>query len=214
MSLIADLYRSIFRKDYESVWRQFASQNGGTYAPIISDRVVIPYKNYTLTFDDYTHYTVVNQNSYESAFTRGIVEFTCSGNFAHSDSFPGKFLITQQGFIENISKIFGAQDIQLGDKSFDKKFMVKGNDEAKVKTLLSDSSILKLIIQNKTLRLTITDEEGLFGEKPKAGNMMLYYVLDEKIKQLNQLNTIHSLFVHILDSLEKNYSIKPDIGNR
>ncbi len=201
MSIAHDLYKSMFRKDYEIIWRQFAEQCSGKYEPISSDRVVIPYKNFTLTFDDYTHYTVVSGTAYESEFTRAIVEFTCTENF--------KFLITQQGFVENISKLFGAQDIRIGDKLFDKKFMVKSNDESNVKELLSNKSITSLMLQNKTLRLTLTNEEGLFSEKPKEGNVMLYYVWDGKIKQVAELHNVLALFTTTLDSLEKMCAIKP-----
>lgn len=201
MAIVHDLYKSMFRKDYESIWRQFAEQNSGKYEPVSSDRVVIPYKNFTLTLDDYTHYIVVSSTAYESEYTRALVEFKCTDNF--------KFLITQQGFIENISKLFGAQDIRIGDKSFDKKFMVKANDEWKAKELLSNKTITSLLVENNTLRFTLTNEEGLFSEKPAEGNLMLYYVWDGKIKQLRELNHVLTLFTTTVDSLEKMCAIKP-----
>ncbi len=201
MTIIKDIYKSIFGKDYGPVWQQFAKESRGTYSPISDARVEFPYKDFKITFDAYTHYTVVGGSSYEHEYTRGLVEFISPDGF--------KLLITQQGFIDNVGKLFGAQDIQIGDTQFDKKFMVKSNDETKALLTLSNNSILKALQQLKTIRLDITNDEGIWSEKPKEGNFMLYYVLDGKITHIDQLNKLYSLFADTLDTLTKINSIKP-----
>ena len=82
------LYRYFFGKDFGPVWQQFAKENGGEYAPVIDDRVLVPYKNFTITFDAFTNYTIVGGSAYKTEYTRGLVEFNSSDNF--------KLLITQQ----------------------------------------------------------------------------------------------------------------------
>jgi len=201
MTILKDIYKSIFGKDYGPVWQQFAKENSGTYSPISDDRVEFPYKDFTITFDAYIHYTVVGGSSYEHEYTRGLVEFISPDSF--------KLLITQQGFIDNVGKLFGAQDIQIGDKQFDKKFIVKSNDEGKALLTLSNNSITKALQDLKTVRLDITDGEGLWSEKPKEGKFMLYYVLDDKITHIDQLNKVYGLFADTLDTLTKLNSIKP-----
>jgi hypothetical protein len=135
MTILKGIYKFILGKDYAPVWQQFAKEKGGTYLPISNDRVQFPYMDFTITFDAYTHYVVVGGSSYEYEYTRGQVEFFCPDNF--------KLLITQQGLIDNVAKLFGMQDIQIGNKQFDKKFIVKSNDEAKTLLLLSNNSITK-----------------------------------------------------------------------
>ncbi len=201
MTILKDIYKSIFGKDYGSVWQQFAKESHGTYSQINDDRVEFPYKDFSITFDAYTHYTVVGGSSYEHEYTRGLVEFISPDSF--------KLLITQQGFIDNVVKLFGAQDIQIGDKQFDKKFLVKSNDEGKALLTLSNNSITKALLDLKTIRLDITDGEGLFSEKPTQGLFMLYFVLDEKITSMDQLNKLYRLFGDTLDTLTKICSIRP-----
>ena len=201
MTIFKDIYKSIFGKDYGPIWRQFANENNGTYLPVSDDRVQLPYKDFTITLDTYTNYTVVGGSSYEAEYTRGLVEFACHDNF--------KLLITQQGFIEKVGKVFGAQDIRIGEKQFDKKFMVKSNDEGKTLLVLSNNSITKLLQDIKTIRLDITDGEGLWDEKPSEGNYMLYFVADGKITHIDHLNKLYRLFSDTLDTLTKLNSIKP-----
>jgi hypothetical protein len=201
MTILKDIYRTIFGKDYTSIWQQFAKEKGGTYLPISGDRVQYKYKGFTITFDAYIHYVVVGGSSYEYEYTRGQVEFICPDNF--------KLLITQQGLIDNISKLFGMQDIQIGNKQFDKKFIVKSDDESKTLLLLSNNSITKSLQELEPVRFDITDGEGLWDEKPVAGNFMLYFVLKEKIKHIEQLNKMYSLFSETIDTLIKLNSMKP-----
>ena len=201
MTIIKDIYKSIFGKDYAPVWRQFAQEKGGRYLPISDDRVLFPYKGFAITFDAYTHYVVVGGSSYEYEYTRGQVEFFCPDNL--------KLLITQQGLIDNVAKLFGMQDIQIGDKQFDKTFIVKSNDEAKTLLLLSNSAITKSLQDLKPVRFDITDGEGLWDEKPEEGNFMLYFVLKDKIKHIEQLNKLYSLFSYTIDTLTKLNSMKP-----
>lgn len=200
MTIIKDIYRYFFGKDFGPVWQQFAKENGGEYAPVIDDRVLIPYKNFIITFDAFTNYTISGGSAYKTEYTRGLVEFNASDNF--------KLLITQQGFLENVGKLFGSQDIQIGDAQFDKRFMVKSNDETKTLLMLSNNSITKSLEDLKSIRLDITNGEGLWNEKPEEGNYMLYYVLDGKITHINQLNILYQLFTNTIDTLIKICSIK------
>ena len=120
-----------------------------------------------------------------------------------------KLLITEQGVFENISKLFGAQDIQIGNKEFDKKFMIKSNDELKALVILSSTSISKALQGLNTIRFNITDEEGLWDEKASNNNFMLYLVLQGNITNINQLDKMYSIFSETIDILIEHNSIKP-----
>lgn len=200
MTIFKTIYRSIFGKDYSSVWRQFAKESNGTYLPGGEQKVEFPYKDHKIIFDTYTHYTNVGGSSRESEYVRAMVEFQSPDSL--------KLILIPQDLIETIAKLFGAQDIVIGDKAFDKKFMIKGNDEYKAQLILSNSSIKKALMELEFVRLEISNEEGLFGEKVNEGNYMLYYVSEEKITHIDQLNKMYRLFGDMLDVLTKVSSIK------
>lgn len=48
-----------------------------------------------------------------------------------------EFNIFEQGFFTSIAVKFGMQDIQIGDDEFDKEYIIKSNNEAKVMELLT-----------------------------------------------------------------------------
>lgn len=208
MTIVKDIYNSIFGKDYEPVWRQFCSENKGTY--IVGkydnlDSVEINYLNHKIIFDRYIHYQVVGGNSYDTEYTRVRLEFKSTDNL--------QLRLTKQGFIDNIGKLFGAQDIQIGDKAFDKRFMIKGNDEFKVQTLFSNEIIKSLILAQSDIHLQILDKEGIFNEPVQEGNAMLYYISETVIKKIDQLNSILKLYTTFVDQLTKLSSAKPIKAN-
>jgi len=45
--------------------------------------------------------------------------------------------LSRQGFLETVGKILGGQDIEVGDPSFDSRFIIKGNNEHKVVAFLT-----------------------------------------------------------------------------
>jgi len=53
------------------------------------------------------------------------------------DAMQGNLEVTREGVIAKISKVFGAQDIALGDEAFDRAFLVKATSEAVARAVLS-----------------------------------------------------------------------------
>lgn len=200
MGFIKEIYNAAFGKNYEPIWREFAKEKNGTYLQGGEDKVAVVCKNHTILLDHYVHYTTVGSNTYQKEYTRGIVEFRSPDKL--------KLRLTSQDLVDNIGKLFGAQDILVGDKQFDKQFMIKGNDEYKIQLLFSDHSIKKLLSELKVVRLEITDGEGLFDEKVQEGNSMLYFLSEEKVKNVQQLNKIYQLFAELLDALKSTSSMQ------
>lgn len=198
MSLFKRIYASLFGKDFGMIWKQFSKENSGIFrfSPR-GYRLDFPYKDFTITIETHSYYTTHEETS---EYIRGVVEFASQDQF--------QLLLTRQGLIENISKIFGAQDIQIGDRRFDKDFMIKSNDEVKTRFILSNDSIAGILLKNQTVRLEITNGEGLFGEKPKKENFMLCYILEGEIEEIGQLNELSLLFKNLLDELVKMGTVK------
>jgi hypothetical protein len=204
MTILKDIYKSIFGKDYKAVWRQFSAENNGTF--VIGqngnlDSVEIIYLNHKIIFDRFIHYQVVGGESYDTEFTRIRLEFKTPNEL--------RFRLTKQGFIDSVGKLFGVQDIQIGDKYFDKKFMINGNDEYKIRTIFSNQDIMDLILSQKDIQLQILDNEGIFEEPIKEGNVMLYYISETLVKEKDQLNLLFKLYQMLIDQLTKTGSMKP-----
>lgn len=200
MGFIREIYNAAFGKNYEAIWREFAKEKNGTYIQSSYDKVEVVYKNHAIVLDTHIHYTTVGHNTYEKQYTRGIVEFRSPDKL--------QLRLTAQDLVDTIGKLFGAQDVVIGDKEFDKQFMIKGNDEYKIQLLFSDHSIKKLLSELKVVRLEITEGEGLFDEKIEEGNSMLYFISEDKIKNIQQLNKLYQLFTELIDALKSSGSLQ------
>jgi hypothetical protein len=86
--------------------------------------------------------------------------------------------------------------------------MIQSNDEPKTLLLLTNNTITTLLKEIKTIRFDITNGEGLWNEKPKEGNFMLYFIADGKVTDIDQLNKLYHLFTGTLDMLTDLNSIK------
>jgi hypothetical protein len=203
MSIFKRIIKSVFGKDYTSVWKRFASENNGTYVVGIGhhyDSVKIEYSNHQIIFDQYTLYQVVGSRSYTRDYTRIRLEFKSPDNL--------QFRLTKQYVVDIIGKVFGAQDIQIGDKSFDRRFLIKGNDEHKVQMLFSNEMIKASILDHEDIHLQLMDGEGVFDEPIKEGNSMLYYLSETRVKNIEQLYSLMELYKALIDQLTKLGSVK------
>ena len=76
--------------------------------------------------------------------------------FVNSDGL--RFKIYRKGFFSSIGKLLKMQDIEIGDASFDDQFIIKGNNEEKVKLLLNDATLKLLIQKQPRILFEIRDE--------------------------------------------------------
>jgi hypothetical protein len=204
MPYFKEIIQSFFSKDHESVWRQFASENNGSYLVGIGhhyDSVEIEYSDHQIIFDQYTLYQVVGKKSYRTHYTRVRLEFKSKDDL--------QFRLTKQYVVDLIGKVFGAQDIQVGDKSFDRRFLIKGNDEFKVQILFSNEIVKQLILAHDDIHLQLMDKEGVFDEPIQEGNSMLYYLSETIVKNKGQLEALLKLYKTVIDQLSKLSSVKP-----
>lgn len=200
MGNIINVYNSLFGKSYEVVWKAFAKENKGIYS-LENRSVEITYKAHKISFDLHTNITVTGKTStHAQDYTRVRLEFLSPDNL--------KLRLIPQGFIDTIGKLFGAQDILIGDKEFDKRFVVKGNEEFKIQMLFSNKIIRDILLNQKDLYLEIMEEYGIFDEKIKEGYSMAIYISQEKITEVKQLNSLLQLYTNLIDELIKSNSLK------
>src|SRR6516164_5764021 len=56
-----------------------------------------------------------------------------------------RFTIYRKGLFSNLGKLLGMQDIEVGDFEFDEAFIIKSNDEERVRALFTDPKIRQMI---------------------------------------------------------------------
>jgi hypothetical protein len=99
-----------------------------------------------------------------------------------------KLKIYREGIIQKLTKLFGTQDIIFNDRSFDKKYIIEGNDEAKVKEIISPGTRAKIIELGEILM--ILDGETLIYEQ--SGKIIdakkLFMILQMMTELLGKIN--------------------------
>ena len=74
-----------------------------------------------------------------------------------------KLKIYREGIIQKLTKLFGTQDIVFKDRSFDKKYIIEGSDQATVKAIISQDVRAKIIELGEILMIldgdTLTYEQ-------------------------------------------------------
>src|SRR5688500_8309774 len=96
-------------------WKLFAAEIYGDFIEgqyWHSDKVDFLYKDWKISFDNYTHYTTSGGNSYTQTYTRVTVPFISADKF--------RFEVYSSNFFSSVAKIFGAQDVEIGVPEFDK----------------------------------------------------------------------------------------------
>ncbi len=119
--------------------------------------------------------------------------------YVNPDGF--RFTIYRKSLFSGLGKILGMQDIEVGDPEFDEAFIIKGNDEDRVRVLFSDPKIRQMIEDQPQIRLEVKDSEGWFGPKFPEDVDELHFQVIGVIKDVERLKALFDLFASVLDQL-------------
>jgi hypothetical protein len=115
-----------------------------------------------------------------------------------------QFDLHPQTKLSALSKLFGMQDIIIGNKDVDKHFVVKGNDVGKVRDIFAHEKICALVADEPTLEVSVRPDntDSKPGTKLLAGEQ---HVLSLKIPGIvddfERLKTLYKLAELLLVSL-------------
>ncbi|MCL9807636.1 hypothetical protein NAT51_19090 [Flavobacterium amniphilum] len=187
-------------KTKSNIWEEFANATGGKFVERdenwLSDKAEIDHNGWKIIFDNHT----ICSDKFQQEMTRVIAPIVTVDKF--------RFEIYRNGFIRSIEKIFGAQDIKIGRQEFDKTFIIKSNNEFKIKSLLQNQKIRSLIENEKEVNLELSDQKGVWGVKLPEKELELQFYTDGAINNIEHLKSLLSLFQELLDTLYQMKSIE------
>ena len=186
--------RKLFGPSKAEIWRQLATEIQGKYVDggmWKGDRVEGSHGEWTVTLDNY----VVPAGKAMIPFTR------MRSPYVNPDGF--RFTIYRKGMFTDLGKLLGMQDVDMGIEPFDHDFVVKGNDEGRLRSLFSSAKLRELIDTQKDIHLTVKDDEGWFGPTFPEGVDELYFHVPGIIKDLERLKHLYELFAEALDQLTR-----------
>jgi len=187
-----NVLKNIFSSTKDEIWSEFAQEIGATYSfegvfRKKNSRLVYNYKNWEIILD------TENDTENGSTFTRARVAFNNNDNLY--------FKIRSTNFSPFL-RFFIRSSFEIGDFSFDDRYIVSGNKPEKIKLLLDslDFKHLMLFMPSSCVLKTI-ESEGLFSKRYENGISLLYFRCFGLIKTKKELKTIIEVFKTLLDRL-------------
>jgi hypothetical protein len=185
----------VFGPSREEVWKQLCAEIGADFVDggfWKGDKVQAQVKSWTVTLDTYSVHT---QHSHVT-YTRMRAPFVSHDGF--------RFRIHRKGFFSGLGKALGMQDIEVGHSlHFDEDFIIKGNDETKVRALFANPEIRRLIAEQPEIHLELKDDEGFFSTRFPEGVDELYFQVVGVIKDMERLRKLFDLFAEVLEELHR-----------
>ena len=176
----------------EEEWRQFCDETGAKYIKRklwFRDRVELRFQNWTIILDTFPGATEKDAANY----TRIRASFINHTGFY--------FRAYRTGFYNKIETFFGSQDIEIGDREFDKLFIIKSNSENNVIRLFSNNRIKKLFHTQPKVDLQISSDNAPLGLHTTDSYNKLYFVESDIITDIERLKNLFDLFCEILTTL-------------
>ena len=211
--------RQLFGPSKEEIWRQLSSEIGAQYVEggfWKGDKVQAHCGQWTITLDTYTE-TQHDSNSSAGGSTMSHDTATTytrlRAPYVNKDGF--RFTVYRNGLLSGIGKWLGMRDVQVGHPEFDEAFVIKGNDEAKLRALFANAKIRQLIERQPNIQFSVRDDEGWFGTHFPEGVDELYFSVPRVIKDVDQLKSLFELFTEVLHQLchiESAYEKDPNLA--
>lgn len=186
------LFRQVFGPSKEEIWSQLSREIGAEYKEdgfFKAGRLVLSHRQWEITLDTYTMHTGKSSITY----TR------MRAPYVNRDGF--RFRIYRKNVFSGIGKLFGVQDVEVGDAFFDDQFIIQGKPEHLVRSLLTNAMVRQLIQSQKDIHFQIKDDEGWFKKSFPEGVDELYFEVVGVIKDRERLKNLFDLFSLVLDEL-------------
>ena len=181
-----------FGPSRKEVWRQLSDEVGASYVDggfLKGDKVKVTHGEWTVTLDTFA----VSTGKSTIVYTR------MRAPYVNPDGF--RFTVYRRGMFTGVAKWLGMQDLEIGDERFDHDFVIKANDEAKVRELLGSPKVRELLDRQKAVHFTVKDDEGWFGPRFEGDADELYFTVVGVIKDVERLKLLYELFAETLDRL-------------
>ena len=126
------LLRQLFGPSKEDIWRQLCNEIGAQYVKggfWKGDKVQAHYGQWTVTLDTYTETYSDGNTAHSTFYTR------LRAPYVNKDGF--RFTIYRKSVFSGLGKVLGMQDVEVGYPEFDEAFVIKGNDETKLRALFA-----------------------------------------------------------------------------
>lgn len=188
------LWQQLFGESQREAWGRLAIELGATFEPggfLGTTTVRARLGGYDLVLDSYT----VSTGKSSQVYTRLRAPFVNPRGL--------RFRIHRASMFTGLAKALGKQDIDIGVPDFDRDFVIQGNDEERVRGLLSDPALRALFAAQPRVMVQIVDNDGIFGTSCGDDVDILEFVEGGLIKDVARLRGLFAIFPALLRALNQ-----------
>ena len=178
----------------KEAWKQFSEEIQATHVKgetLKSDRIDATFQNWQIVYDNTTYQI----GAVTAIYTRLRTPFIAKSDF--------QFSISAKCFLNKLAKKFGKTNIETGDPRIDDNFVIKSNSVEKVKHLLSNETLISLLLEKVDSDFEISHGYKSVGYQfPKNCDGLSLIVLNAN-EENGMLVLYYNLFGEILTSLSE-----------
>ena len=185
------LLRPLFGPAKADIWSQLAAQAGDRFTSVgFSGKncLTATVDQWTLTLDTYT---VSNGTTHN--YTR------LRAPYVNADGF--RFALYRAKLFTPVDRVFGMQNVSIGDREFDQMFVLQSDDDEKARHFFSDEHFRAQLYDQPRFLMQVKDDQGWFGQSFPQNVDELYFVRLGTMKDLAELKSLFDLFAYTLHRL-------------
>jgi len=186
------MLRELFGPSKDEIWAQLSKDIGADFkkgGAFQHSKVTLQHREWEITLD--THTVIAGKAV--------IVLTRLRAPYVNPDGH--RFRIYRKSVFSWLGKLLGAQDIEIGVRSFDESFIIQSRSETFVKHVLANPRIRELMERQPDIHFEVKDDEGWFGTTFPNGVDELYFQAFGVLKDVEQLKALFDLFALVLDDL-------------
>jgi len=177
----------IFKPTKADAWTKFAKEVNGEYAvggPTENDTLRIRYKEWTILV-------------YADRKTENYVVTNMKVPFLHKQKL--KLGISAKGYL---SQLLGINGILVGNKSFEKDYLLKSNSVEPLMKLMESQELIRLLMKNPYIKLEIrAGRNGWFGISYPPEISVIHLQYPDEVLERATLKDLSKLLFVLLDRL-------------
>jgi hypothetical protein len=185
--------RAWFGPSRSEVWKQLSAEIGGEYVDggfWRGDKVEVTHGEWTITLDTYT----VSTGKVTIVYTRMRAPYVNTEDF--------RFTVSRAGFLTEVAKKLGMQDIDIGHEPFDHDFVVKSNDEPRVRALFANATIRELLLDQPNLHhFSVRGGDRWMEPRLPDDQDALEFLVMGVVKDIPRLKALYELLSETLEEL-------------
>ena len=192
--------QQLFGPSREEIWQRLCHEMHADYIPggfWRGDSVRAEDSGWTITLD--TYFCPATKCNY----TRLRAPFLNSEHF--------EFKIYRRGFFSDLAKRFGMEDVEVNHPEFDRAFIIKGNDDHRLRALFNNSRIREFIAAQPQIHFKVETGDPIENDIHAPRMDELQVIAVGTIKDIDRLKQLFDLFAETLDQLAQMQVASPPL---